>query len=72
MPTVDFTATTRRASLPLCFVFATFQAGAWRGVCLYGPDEHSSREGFRTRDEALADAQKIAANLLRNDIGGAL
>jgi hypothetical protein len=52
--------------IPLCF--ATYQAGRWRGICLYGLDEHCSREGFPTRDAALADAKRIAVTLVRSEV----
>ena len=70
MPTVEFTAPSPRALLPLCF--ATRRAGRWIGVCLFESDEYNSVRRFGTRIAALADARRIAATLVRSDIGGAL
>jgi hypothetical protein len=61
MPTINLTAPTRRAFLPICF--ALYYAGRWVGVCRQGSAEYRTAPHFCTRDAALADAKRIAATL---------
>jgi hypothetical protein len=70
MPSVILPAPSARALLPLCF--ATRSAGRWVGVCVYLSDEYQTVRRYGARAAALADAKRIAANVARNDAGGAL
>jgi hypothetical protein len=69
MTAIEFTAPTRRARSPFCYVI--HRAGHWVGVCILGAYEVHTPKRFGARAAALADAKRIGATLAHHNAANA-